>query len=170
MTILETIKPEVILTVGLGEMHISTDTHTVLACLGLGSCIGISAYDPIAHVGAMAHVVLPQGNKADCERAPSRYANSVLPFLIREMERKGALRRRVMLKIAGGAKIIDNVPAKSILDVGDRNVTAIKHAILENKLDLRAEELMGKLGRSMWLHIDTGVTRVRTTAGPISEM
>jgi chemotaxis protein CheD len=170
LSILEIVKQEGITTVGLGEMQVSADAGIVLACLGLGSCIGISAYDPVAHVGAMAHVVLPQGNDADCLRVPARYANSVLPFLVKQMEKKGALKKRLVLKIAGGAKIINNVPSKSLLDIGDRNVSALRSAAAENKMEIRAEDLMGRLGRSMWLHIDTGVTQVRTAVGPMREL
>ena len=158
------------MTVGLGEMHVSTDLNTVLACLGLGSCIGISAYDPGARVGAMAHVVLPRGNETDCKKSPARYANSVFPFMMQEMEKKGAVKNRVILKIAGGAKIINNVPANSLLDIGQRNVTSLRNAVAENQLEIKAEDLAGSLGRSMWLSIESGVTRIRTTSGSVVEM
>jgi chemotaxis protein CheD len=170
MTTTPVLRNEVMVAVGLGEIHLSNDTNVVLACLGLGSCIGVSAYDPVSHVGAMAHIVLPQGNEADCERTPAKFANSALPFMVKEMEKKGAIKKRIVMKIAGGAKIISNVPPKSILDIGDRNVTAIKISFAEHQLQLTAEDLFGKLGRSMWLHIETGITRVRTTTGPISEI
>lgn len=170
MTATPVMKNDVMIAVGLGEMHVSNDTSVVLACLGLGSCIGVSVYDPVARIGAMAHIVLPLGNEMDCQRTPAKFANSALPFLVSEMERKGAIKKRIVIKIAGGAKIITNVPAKSILDIGDRNVTAIKIAFTQHQLEIKAEDLMGKLGRSMWLHIETGITRVRTTAGPVVEM
>ncbi len=63
---LSSVKNEEMVVVGLGEMQVSNDPNMALACLGLGSCIGISAYDPVARVGAMVHVVLPHGNVADC--------------------------------------------------------------------------------------------------------
>jgi chemotaxis protein CheD len=170
MTKTPVMKNGVTIAVGLGEMHISSDTNVVLACLGLGSCIGVSAYDPVSRVGAMAHIVLPQGNEVDCQRTPAKFANSALPFLVSEMEKKGAMKKRIVIKIAGGAKIIANVPDKSILDIGDRNITAIKIAFAEHQLQIKAEDLTGKLGRSMWLHVETGITRVRITAGPVVEM
>lgn len=164
------LKDEVMVAIGLGEMQVSTDTGMVLACLGLGSCIGISAYDPVARVGGMAHVVLPQGNDTDCQKSPAKFANSALPYLVTEMEKMGAIKRRIVFKIAGGAKIIANVPPKSILDIGDRNVTAVKAAFGEHQLEIKAHDLQGNLGRSIWLHVETGITRVRTTSGPVVEM
>ncbi len=96
---LSSVKNEEMVVVGLGEMQVSNDPNMVLACLGLGSCIGISAYDPVARVGAMVHVVLPHGNVADCGRSPTKYANTALPSMINQMESKGAVKSRIVIKI-----------------------------------------------------------------------
>jgi chemotaxis protein CheD len=167
---LSSVKNEEMVVVGLGEMQVSNDPHTVLACLGLGSCIGISAYDPVARVGAMVHVVLPHGNVADCGKTPTKYANTALPAMVNQMESKGAVKSRIVIKVAGGAKIIHTVPVGSILDIGDRNITAVKSAVAENKMSIKAEDTRGTLGRSMWLNIDTGITKLRTTASPVGEL
>ena len=45
--------------VGLGEVKTTQDSEKVLTCLGLGSCIGVGMYDPVAKVAGMAHIVLP---------------------------------------------------------------------------------------------------------------
>ena len=47
------------ISVGLGEVEVSKDPLVVLAAHGLGSCIGVLAYDPIAKVGGLAHILLP---------------------------------------------------------------------------------------------------------------
>jgi len=167
---LSSVKNEEMVVVGLGEMQVSNDPNMVLACLGLGSCIGISAYDPVARVGAMVHVALPHGNVADCGRSPTKYANTALPSMINQMESKGAVKSRIVIKIAGGAKIIHTVPVGSILDIGDRNITSVKGSAAENKLSIKAEDIRGTLGRSMWLNIDTGVTRLRTSASQVVEL
>lgn len=170
MTTGQVVKNEVVVVVGLGEIQVSNDPNYVLSCLGLGSCIGISAYDPVARVGAMVHVVLPHCNVPASEKTPAKFANTALPCMLKEMEKKGAVKKRIILKIAGGAKIISTIPAKSLLDIGERNCEAIKIAIAEYKYDLKAENLRGTLGRSMWLYIDSGITKVRTTSSPIVEL
>jgi chemotaxis protein CheD len=159
-----------LLAVGLGEIQVSKDANIVLACLGLGSCIGVSAYDPVVKVGAIVHVVLPEGRGEDCEKWPCKFANSALPYMIKQMERLGVIKNRMVIKIVGGAKIIKNVPENSLLDIGSRNVTAIINAISENNLSVKAEDLRGNSGRSMWLYIDSGITRVRTIANPVIEL
>ncbi len=167
---LSSVKNEEMVVVGLGEMQVSNDPNMILACLGLGSCIGISAYDPVARVGAMVHVVLPHGNNIDCGKSPTKYANTALPIMVNAMERKGAIKSRIVLKIAGGAKIIHTIAMGSILDIGDRNIAAVKKAVAENKLSIKAEDIRGTLGRSMWLNVDTGVTKFRTTASAVGEL
>lgn len=157
-------KNETMIIASLGEIHVSRDPAIVLACLGLGSCIGVSAYDPASRVGAMAHIVLPQGNEVECKKSPAKYANSAVPLMIMEMEKLGASRNRLVVKIAGGARIIANVAAKSILDIGDRNIAAVKDALFESRLPLKAEDIRGTHGRSLWLYVETGITRVRTAA------
>jgi chemotaxis protein CheD len=170
LTMGQAVKNEVMVVVGLGEIQVSNDPNYVLSCLGLGSCIGISAYDPVAHVGAVVHVVLPHCSDPESEKAPAKYANTALPFMLHEMEKLGAIKKRIIIKLVGGAKIISTIPAKSILDIGERNCEAIKIALTEHKFDVKAENLKGTLGRSMWLNIETGITRFRTTASPIVEL
>jgi chemotaxis protein CheD len=166
----QVVKKEVLLVVGLGEMLVSNDPSHVLSCLGLGSCIGISAYDPVARVGAMVHVVLPHCSDADFEKTPAKFANTALPFMLKEMEKKGAVKSRIILKLAGGAKIISTIPAKSIIDIGERNCDAVKAALADNKLTARAETLRGTMGRSVWLYIESGITKVCLMASPIVEL
>ncbi len=56
------------------------------------------------------------------------------------------------------------------MDIGDRNITAVKGSAAKNKLSIKAEDIRGTLGRSMWLNIDTGVTRLRTSASQVVEL
>jgi len=166
----QAVNSEVVLVAGLGEIQVSNDPNHVLSCLGLGSCIGVSAYDPVARVGAMAHVVLPYCNDPEAEKMPVKYANTAVTVMLKEMEKKGAVKKRIVIKIAGGAKIITTIPSKSPLDIGERNCEAVKAALAEHKLDIKSEDLRGNQGRSMWLYIDSGITRVRSTSSPIREL
>jgi chemotaxis protein CheD len=155
------------LVVGLGEIQISKEHDMVLACLGLGSCIGIIAYDPFVKVGAMVHVVLPLGEDAPSEKAPAKYANHAIPHMLREMEKMGVIKNRLVVKIVGGAKIISSIPANSVLNIGIRNIEAVKNLLDGHRLIIKAEDIGGFLGRSVWLDISTGVTKVKTSQSEI---
>lgn len=163
-------KRETLLVIGLGELQVSNEPGITLACLGLGSCVGISAYDPVVRVGAMAHVVLPIGEGPPGDKSPAKYANHAIPLIVSSMEKLGAIRRRIVVKIAGGAKIISTIKSGSLLDVGERNIEAVKNQLVVNQLVLSAEDVRGSMGRSLWLDIETGVTRVKLSAGEMREL
>jgi chemotaxis protein CheD len=161
---------EIKVMVGLEEICVSSDPKVVLACLGLGSCIAISAYDPVARVGAMAHIVLPDSGGKDKAGAPGKYANTGIPRMIEEMKEAGALKFRIIIKIAGGARIFGNVKEGSMLDIGFRNLAAVKQAFLDNNLNLRGENTGGAHGRSLLLHVSSGLTLVTTATREIIEL
>ena len=48
------------ISIGLGEVKVSRDPGDVLVAYGLGSCLGIGFYDPIARAAGMLHAVLPE--------------------------------------------------------------------------------------------------------------
>jgi chemotaxis protein CheD len=146
--------------VGLEEICVSSDPQVVLACLGLGSCIAVSAYDPVARVAAMAHIVLPDSGGKDKEGLPGRYANTGIPRMVEEMKEAGALKSRIVIKIAGGARMFGNVKEGSLLDVGFRNLAAVKQALTDNGLNLNNENTGGSQGRSLLLYVSSGLTLV----------
>ncbi|KUK19989.1 MAG: putative chemoreceptor glutamine deamidase CheD, partial [Pseudothermotoga lettingae] len=45
--------------IGIGEAAVERNP-AVIVTLGLGSCVGVCLRDPTAHVGGMAHVMLPE--------------------------------------------------------------------------------------------------------------
>lgn len=90
--------------VGMGELQVSKDPHAVLTCLGLGSCIGFSSYDPVVKVAGMVHIVLPD-SAGKTGVLPGKFADTALPGLIVEMEKLGADKRRFLVKISGAAQM-----------------------------------------------------------------
>ena len=51
--------------VRMGEAAASKAPGDVLACIGLGSCIGLALVDRAAGVAALAHVMLPESSQPD---------------------------------------------------------------------------------------------------------
>ncbi|MCC6933972.1 MAG: hypothetical protein IT292_12105 [Deltaproteobacteria bacterium] len=54
--------------VGIGEMVISDDPSAIICAPHLGSCLGITAYDPIRKYGGVIHCLLPN-SKSDPSKA-----------------------------------------------------------------------------------------------------
>ena len=47
------------LVVGIADLKTSADPEDVVITYALGSCLGISAHDPVARVGGLVHVMTP---------------------------------------------------------------------------------------------------------------
>lgn len=148
--------------VGLGELHSSRDPGTVLVCYGLGSCIGIAAYDPVARVGAMAHVVLPDSSMARGSDGRGKFADSAVPALLDEIQALGGNRSRLVIKIAGGAQVLAILGSRSKLDIGARNIEAVRAAMDKARIQIAAEDTGGNYGRTMQLFIGSGRLVVST--------
>jgi len=88
--------------VGLGEVKTSQDPAEVLTCLGLGSCVGVGMHDPVAKVAGMAHIVLPSSDGRP-NKIGGKYADTAIPMLLEMMLKRGSIKSRITIKIAGGS-------------------------------------------------------------------
>lgn len=147
--------------VGLGEIR-SGANGEVLVCYGLGSCVGVSLIDPVARVGAMAHVVLPDSSLCRGALVAGKFADTALPALIAEVARLGASISRLRAKIAGGARVLNFSGSNAQLDIGARNVEAVKQALKQAGIPLAAEDTGGNYGRTVQLQTATGRVLVST--------
>jgi chemotaxis protein CheD len=66
-------------------------------------------YDPVARIGGMAHLVLPDNTSNPSPLSAGKFVNSGIPLIIEEMLSQGALKSRMVSKMAGGAKMF-NIP------------------------------------------------------------
>jgi chemotaxis protein CheD len=155
--------------IGLAEMQVSADPSAVLTCLGLGSCIGLSAYDPFSKVGGMAHIVLPSSNGRTVEPSP-KYADTAVPLLLGEMERLGANRSRIVAKISGGAQMSVSAGAGALFKTGEKNIGATVKALKESGVRLAAAETGGTKGRTLRLFVGSGKVTVSSAGAGSMEL
>lgn len=158
------------ISVGIGQLAVSNDPGEVLVAYGLGSCIGVSAFDPSARVGGLVHVLLPasDGRPFDA-REPGRFADTGIDSLIRTLADMGALKRRLVVKIAGGAAVLGAANAQKF-KIGERNAEAIRERLKLHGLIPAAADIGGARGRTLEVSIATGRTFVRTAASPAIEL
>jgi chemotaxis protein CheD len=153
------------LAVGLGELKGSRDPEAQLVCYGLGSCIGLALWDVRNRVGAMAHVVLPESSLSRGPVVqPAKWADTAVPAALELMASLGANRSTIVARIAGGARMLNVVGAGSRLDIGARNIEAVREALRRHDLRLAAEDVGGTWGRTLTLFGGTG-RLVVSTAG-----
>lgn len=151
--------------VGLGEMKVVKSSDLTLACLGLGSCVGVTAWDPVTRVAAMAHVVLPssEGRRPD---SGAKYADRAIPKLVQAVKDQGGLKSRLIIKIAGGAQMALSLSNDPIFKIGEQNVAAVLEAINREGLKVAAEETGGNRGRTLRMDAESGETRVSVAGEP----
>ncbi len=153
----------------LGEIKVSSDPDVILQCLGLGSCIAVIMYDPVAKVGGLAHVVLPQSNDSSQARVNGiKYADIAIPELLQQMRAQGAVRSRMATKIVGGSRMFK--VSSNAFDTGERNIEAVKKVLAEEGMRISGEDTGGKKGRSVQMHVDSGKVEVRCVGSPAREI
>lgn len=156
--------------VGIGQLAISKDPGEVLVAYGLGSCIGISCYDPQARVAGLVHILLPnsEGKRSE-DREPARFADTGIDLLMSRITASGAVVRRLVVKVAGGAAVLGPANAEKF-KIGERNAEAIKERLKRHGLTPAGMDLGGTKGRTLEMHPATGKTFVRTAASPAIEL
>jgi chemotaxis protein CheD len=148
------------LVVGVADMAIGSAQDQRIVTYALGSCIGLTAYDPAAQVGGMLHFMLPQpSGKSDPKQLKQfMYATTGIPYMFRRLVERGALQNRLVLVAAGGAEILEGAANMAI---GKRNRTMLRKVLWKMNLQLAAEDIGGAHARTMCLDLVTGAVDVR---------
>ncbi len=138
----------------LGEWAVSGEADGVLACVGLGSCVAVTMHDPVAKVGGMAHMVLPDSTAGRSAASNAKFVDVAIPLLLDELRARGALTRRLRICLAGGAQMLQN--SNGAMQIGQRNAEAAHQQLASRSLNISAESLGGTRGRTMRLAVGTG--------------
>jgi chemotaxis protein CheD len=154
-----------VIEVNMANMSIAKAPH-VLVTRGLGSCLGIALYDPTKKIGAMAHPMLPDIEKAKVKSNPARFVNSVIDKMLEDLKKEGCLKKNLVVKLFGGAHMFSFIAQDSILNVGEKNIEMAKSIFRQLGLKITAEELRGNIGRTIELNLEDGKVRLKSiTAG-----
>lgn len=145
--------------VGVAECGIGDEPEQEIATYGLGSCIAVAAYDPVARVGGLAHYMLPDSSvgMGRVQSRPWAFADIAIPLLLEQLIRLGADRRRLRVHAAGGARMIGG---NGSLDIGRKNAEALLRELSRVGLKLDLCALGGAVSRNMRLSVGTGRVRI----------
>lgn len=148
---------------GMADIVVSGDPAVVLASPGLGSCIGLSAYDSKAKVAGLVHIVLPDSTKGRNTAQPGKFADTAVPELIKQMNARGARTSNIIFKAAGGAQMFSGGGnnASALFNVGERNFLAVKEALKSLGLALSKHEVGGNEGRTIRIFCSDGTVTVK---------
>lgn len=142
-------------TIGISDMKIVKFDDS-LVTYALGSCVGICLYDPVLKIGGLGHIMLPNYPVNNPKENRNRFADTCIPDMVQQMERLGCSRRRIIAKIAGGAKMFDVAGDSSFGNIGQRNVASVKNCLAQLQIRICAEDTGLNYGRTVYFYTENG--------------
>ena len=139
----------------MADMAVSNNLQEDLITYSLGSCIGVVIYDPTVKVGGMLHYMLPESSMDSdkARRTPAMFADTGIPLLFKQSYQLGASKRNMLVKVVGGAQIVDE---NGVFNIGKRNYLALRKLLWKNNVMVTAEHVGGSVNRTVRLEIGTG--------------
>ena len=152
-----------------GSFRISTSAPLVLEAF-LGTCVGVTLWDPQAQVGGLLHLLLPESSSLNEESYPARYASTGLPLFIREVCRAGASHERLQACVAGGALVGRLSSLDLNLDIGGRNTEKVENILEEQRITVTKSETGGFFTCRLSLDLTTWKTEIAPLTDVIGEI
>ena len=157
------------LIVGISDLKVSNNPGDILVTFALGSCIAVAIYDPLAKVGGLLHYMLPDSN-LDLNKAqaqPGMFADTGVPLLFKSCYRLGAEKKRIIVKVAGGASILDDT---NFFRIGQKNITALRKIFWKNNVMIEAEDTGSNYNRTVRLDLSNGKFLIKSSMGMMKEL
>lgn len=145
-----------------GDTRVSAQPDEVMSTI-LGSCVATCIWDPVAGVGGLNHFLLP-GEKSDQSRSLS-YGVNAMELLINGLLKHGADRRRLQVKLFGGAQMLENAT-----NIGEKNIRFARWYAENENLPIVSQCLGGQHGRKIRFWPVTGRVQRCFIAGHQPEM
>jgi chemotaxis protein CheD len=144
-----------LIVVGMADCQVANSTDQILVTYALGSCIGLAVYDSTAKVGGMLHFMLPDStiDPARGRANPCMFADTGIPLLLDQVCGRGASKRRLIVRAAGGAQMMDR---ENTFQIGKRNYQAMRRILWKAGVLLQGEAIGGTNSRTIRLEIGTG--------------
>ena len=152
------------ISVGIADMKI-TRQEGILITYALGSCIGISFYDTMIKLGALLHIMLREKGRGDDSNI-YKFADSGIQETLRKLCAYGAVKKRLVCKIAGGAKMFEMKGGGGLGNIGERNAQNVKRILMAEGLRITSEDTGANYARTMLLDVGTGKVYIRSAGKP----
>ncbi|MBI5282222.1 MAG: chemotaxis protein CheD [Candidatus Solibacter usitatus] len=158
------------LVVGVGDCRVTGDPDAELVTYALGSCIAVAIWDPLSKVSGMLHFMLPDSGvdrQTNGRNHPYRYADTGTPLLFQAAYRQGADKRRLVVRLAGGAAVVND---NGVFSIGKRNYAALRKILWKAGVLIHGEDIGGSVSRTIRLEASSGRLLVRAPGQPEREL
>jgi chemotaxis protein CheD len=151
--------------VGIGEYAVSDRAGDVIVTHALGSCVAVCVFDPVARVGGLIHILLPESriNRTRAAIQPAAFADSGIPLLFETAYKLGAQKKRCVVHLIGGAEVNTVESGGGAFNIGRRNILAAKNTLWKNGVLIQGESVGGSQVRTVNLAVAVG--RIQVTCG-----
>lgn len=136
--------------VGVGKVVVTRE-NIVLRAIALGSCIGVSAYDPVEKIGGMAHIMLP-GEALEQAPDKTRYAADAIDKMVGQMIEAGSKLCDLEVCLVGAGNVLD----RDDDTICQSNIDSVRRILEDKGIDVKATALGGTQRRSVSVDIESG--------------
>ena len=95
------------------------------------------------------------------------FADTGIPLLFKTCYRMGADKKRMVVKVAGGASILDD---SNFFRIGQKNIMAMRKLFWNNNVLIDAEDTGRNYNRTVRLDLGTGKVLIKRAGGPMEEL
>ena len=135
----------------ISELKVASDHNSILNIPSIVSGLGIIMYDPTKKIGGAIHVMLPNCRPGS-DSTPQKFVDTGISLLIQELEKQGAQRANIIVKLAGGAKMLKS----GGIAIGERNLQTAKETLTKEKLTVKGLDIGGSVKRKISLNLSNG--------------
>lgn len=148
------------LVVGVADLAVSSNPSVVLTTYSLGSCLGITIFDPVTRVGGLLHAMLPDStiDPVKASAQPAMFIDTGIPALFRAAYQLKADKYRVQICVAGGSQVMDG---SGFFSIGKRNYDTLIKLLSQHGLVVRAEHVGGMVSRTVQMDLRTGEVKLK---------
>jgi len=157
------------LVVGISDLKVSSNPADSMITYALGSCIAVAVYDPVAKVGGLLHFMLPDStlDAGKAKDTPAMFADTGIPLLFKSCYKLGADKKRMVVKVAGGASILDE---SNFFRIGQKNIMAMRKIFWNNNVLIDAEDTGKNFNRTVRIDLGTGKVSIKRAGGQMEAL
>jgi len=141
--------------VNIADMKVSDVPDDILVTYSLGSCVAVVLHDPVARIGGMIHIMLPDSTIESQKENfnPFKFVDTGIPYMFKTMFKMGSKRHNIITKVIGGSNVMDK---NKFFNIGERNYTSVRKILWRNNILIKGEDVGGSKSRTVRLEIESG--------------
>ena len=157
------------ITVGVGDLAVSSNPGEEIVTFSLGSCVGVVIWDRSVQVAGLLHVMLPDSklNPQRAQRQPGVFADTGLPLLFKSAYKLGAKKNRMRVIVVGGSQVMDTA---GHFNIGKRNYTAVRKVFWRNNVLVDTEDVGGNVNRTIGVEVGSGKVWIKINGREVKQL